>query len=226
MLNVDSDHQWVVRLMWLIFLGSLIFLFNSLYYPNFYNSKNLLTILGEKIISTLGKVILLNYLQQWECSTLSIKNLFRFLHLLNKQVLNIKKRISAVWGKFLLVLTRKYVCKVLASKLAKILQDVKTNLILVSYQSQKHNKLNYFLVGVHAAAAPSVLLGSQCLSCLSCQWAPVCHPLSLTKPASGPAVGHRLWAQRTGSWQPGWPHPWLPARGCSVQRWWQVVAGA
>lgn len=142
MLNVDSDHQWVVRLMWLIFLGSLIFLFNSLYYPNFYNSKNLLTILGEKIISTLGKVILLNYLQQWECSTLSIKNLFRFLHLLNKQVLNIKKRISAVWGKFLLVLTRKYVCKVLASKLAKILQDVKTNLILVSYQSQKHNKLN------------------------------------------------------------------------------------
>lgn len=125
MLNVDSDHQWVVRLVWLIFLGSLIFLFNSLYYPNFYNSKNLLTILGEKIISTLGKVILLNYLQQWECSTLSIKNLFRFLHLLNKQVLNIKKRISAVWGKFILVLTRKYVCKVLASKLAKILQDVK-----------------------------------------------------------------------------------------------------
>ena len=54
----------------------------------------------------------------------------------------------------------------------------------------------------------SVPRGSRCLSCLSSLW-----------PGERRLCwGYRLRARHTGSGQPGWPCPWLPAHDSSVPR--------
>lgn len=93
-----------------------------------------------KASSILGKIILLNYSKQVTFSALKIYILYS-LNPLNIQVLKI-----AVWGKFILVITRKWAYKLLASKLMNIECENKLSSWFHARDKNKINQSNYLLL--------------------------------------------------------------------------------